>query len=271
MVMLEKIRKSVEYIKALIDGNPKTGIILGSGLGGFTKEIEIIKSIPYHSIPEFPDTTVEGHSGMLLHARVEGIDVLVMQGRIHFYEGHNISRIVYPVRVMKYLGVENLILSNASGGMNETFQVGDLMIINDHINLMPNPLVGPHETEFGARFPDMSEAYNLNYINKAKEIALKNGIHIHEGVYVAVTGPTYETPAEYKFFRIIGGDVVGMSTVPEVIAANQMGIKCFAVSVVTDLGVPGKIEYMTHDQVQKAAAAAEPKLSLIVKELIKTM
>jgi purine-nucleoside phosphorylase len=266
--MLARIKKSANYILNQINVHPKTAIILGSGLGGFIEAVEIIKPIPFGSIPYFPNTTVEGHSGMIIHARSEGKEVLIMQGRIHFYEGQAMDQIIYPVRVMKYLGVENLILSNASGGMNENYEVGDLMIINDHINLMPNPLIGLHNKEFGERFPDMSQAYFPDYIKLAKKIANTRNIKIHEGVYVAVTGPTYETPAEYKFFRIIGGDAVGMSTVPEVIAAHQMGIKCFAISVITDLGIPGKIEYMTHEQVQKAAAAAEPKLAIIVKELI---
>ena len=266
--MLNSIQKSAEFIRTKIKGNPKTAIILGSGLGGFINEVEVLNSISYKSIPEFPDTSVEGHSGMLVEAIANGEKILIMQGRIHFYEGHSIDRLVYPIRVLKQLGIENLILSNASGGMNENFKIGDLMILNDHINLMPNPLIGKHIPEFGARFPDMSEPYSKTYIEKAKSIAKKNDIKIHEGVYVAVTGPTYETPAEYKFFRIIGGDVVGMSTVPEVIVANQMGMKCFAVSVITDLGVPGHIEYITHEDVQKAAAAAEPKLTRIVKELI---
>lgn len=266
--MLEKIKESAEFIRSQINGTPKSAVILGSGLGGFINDVEVLNTIPFKNIPNFPETTVEGHSGALIHARTNGAELLVMQGRIHFYEGHSIDTIVYPVRVLKYFGIENLILSNASGGMNENFEVGDLMIINDHINLMPNPLIGPHNPEFGARFPDMGEAYSKSYIEKAHEIAKNHQIDVHEGVYVAVTGPTYETPAEYKFFRIIGGDVVGMSTVPEVIVANQMGMKCFAISVVTDLGVPGKIEYITHEHVQKAAAAAEPKMATIVKELV---
>ena len=266
--MLQKIKKSASYISNLLEGKPKVAVILGSGLSGFINSVEIIKSIPYNTIPDFPDTTVEGHSGELIYGKINGKELLVMKGRIHFYEGQSMESLVYPIRVMKYLGIENLILSNASGGMNENFKIGDLMIITDHINLMPNPLIGPHIPEFGERFPDMSEAYNLSYIQQAKEIAKKKQIEIHEGVYVAVTGPTYETPAEYKFFRIIGGDVVGMSTVPEVIVANQMGIKCFAISVITDLGVPGKIEFVSHEHVQKAAAEAEPRMATIVKELI---
>jgi purine-nucleoside phosphorylase len=266
--MLERIKKSANYIQNKINGNPTTAIILGSGLGGFINDVEVIQTLPYSMIPEFPDTTVEGHSGMLVHGRINGKEVLIMQGRIHFYEGYSMDTLVYPIRVMKYLGIKDLILSNASGGMNKKFKVGDMMIINDHINLMPNPLIGPHTPEFGARFPDMGQPYRKDYIAKAHAIAARNNISLHEGVYVAVTGPTYETPAEYKYFRIIGGDVVGMSTVPEVIVANQMGINCFAVSVITDLGFPGHIEFITHEQVQKAASEAEPKLAIIVKELI---
>lgn len=266
--MLEKIKQSANYIKACINGNPKYAVVLGSGLGGFTSQLEILREIPYAEIPGFPTTTVAGHSGKLLHARQNGIQLLIMQGRFHFYEGHKMEVVTYPIRVFKELGIEQILLSNASGGMNPDFEIGDLMIISDHINLMPNPLLGPHDDRFGARFPDMSEAYDEGLIAKAEEISKANSIKIHKGVYVGVTGPTYETPAEYKFFRIIGGDVVGMSTVPEVIVARQMGMKCFAISVVTDLGVPGKIEYMTHDIVQKAAAAAEPKMATIIKGLI---
>ncbi len=266
--MLEKIKRSSDYIRSQVQVSPKYAVILGSGLGGFINDIEVVKEIPYETIPDFPNTTVDGHSGQLVHARHNNTDILIMQGRIHFYEGQSMETLTYPIRVFNELGIETLILSNASGGMNENYEIGDLMIINDHINLMPNPLIGPHKPEFGARFPDMSEAYDENLIKRAEKIASDNAIKVHKGVYVAVTGPTYETPAEYKFFRIIGGDVVGMSTVPEVIVARQSGMKCFAISVVTDLGVPGKIEYMTHEFVQQAAARAEPKMAAIVKGLI---
>ena len=266
--MLNKIRKSADFIQQKIHCKPKHAVILGSGLGGFINDLDILEEILYEEIPDFPNTTVDGHSGKMVLARYKNTEILVMQGRIHFYEGLPMELITYPIRVFKELGVETLILSNASGGMNENYNIGDLMIIEDHINLMPNPLVGPHNPEFGARFPDMSEAYDIELIKKAGKIALENQIDVHKGVYVAVTGPTYETPAEYRYFRIIGGDVVGMSTVPEVIVARQMGIKCFAISVVTDLGVPGKIEYMTHEFVQQAASKAEPKMAAIVKGII---
>lgn len=266
--MLEKVKNSVDYIRSQIQSEPKFAVILGSGLGGFINDIEVLKELPYQSIPDFPDTSVDGHSGQLVHARHNGIEMLIMQGRIHFYEGKSMETLTYPIRVFKALGIETLILSNASGGMNEDFEIGDLMIIDDHINLMPNPLIGPHKPEYGARFPDMSDVYDADLIKKAEKIADENNIKVHKGVYVAVTGPTYETPAEYKAFRILGGDVVGMSTVPEVIVARQAGIKCFAISVITDLGVPGKIEYMTHEFVQEAAGKAEPKMAAIVKGLI---
>lgn len=266
--MLQKIKSSASFIHGKIECKPKYAVILGSGLGGFINDVEVLKEIPYKTIPDFPDTSVAGHTGKLIFAKQNGVEFLIMQGRIHFYEGASMETLTYPIRVLKEVGVEVLILSNASGGMNENFAIGDLMILDDHINLMPNPLVGPHNPEFGERFPDMSEAYDKKLIAKAKDVAAKNDISVHKGVYVAVTGPTYETPAEYKYFRIIGGDCVGMSTVPEVIVARQMGMKCFAISVITDLGVPGKIEYMTHEFVQEAAAKAEPKMAAIVKGLI---
>jgi purine-nucleoside phosphorylase len=266
--MLEKIKKSADYILSQINCQAKTAIVLGTGLGAFINQVEIVKQIPYSTIPHFPKTSVEGHSGMLIHAKHNGIDLLIMQGRVHFYEAGSMEMITYPIRVLKSLEIKNIVLSNAVGGLNEQHKVGDLMIITDHINLMPNPLVGKHHPEFGERFPDMSEAYDSNYVKLAEGVAVQNNIKIHKGIYVAVTGPTYETPAEYKYIKIIGGDVVGMSTVPEVIVARQMGIKCFAMSVITDLGVPGKIEYLTHEFVQKAANLAEPKMAKIVKDLI---
>jgi purine-nucleoside phosphorylase len=194
-----------------------------------------------------------------------------MQGRFHFYEGYPMTTVTYPVRVMKYLGIKTLLLSNASGGVHPDFEIGDLMIINDHINLIPNPLIGRHDPEFGARFPDMSDAYSHVLIEKAQEIAKKHGIKTQIGCYVGTTGPTFETPKEYQYFRIIGGDTVGMSTVPEVIVARQMGIPCFAISIITDLGVPGKIVKVTHEEVQEVAAKAETKMTLIMEELISSL
>ncbi|MBN1117830.1 MAG: purine-nucleoside phosphorylase [Bacteroidales bacterium] len=266
--MLKKIQETVEFITKQLDFKPQIGIILGSGLGDFIKSVEIKGELLYSEIPHFPVTSVDGHEGKLLHAEYAGKQILIMQGRIHYYEGTAMEQLTYPVRIMKFLGVEFLFLSNASGGMNENFKVGDVMILTDHINLMPNPLIGKHYPEFGERFPDMSDPYDKDLIEKAEVIAQQKNIKVHKGVYVAVTGPTYETPAEYKFFRIIGGDAVGMSTVPEVILARQIGIKCFALSVITDLGIPGQIEFLTHEMVQEAAAKAEPRMAGIVLGLI---
>lgn len=268
-MLLEQIKNTAEYIKRQISITPEIGIILGTGLGGLVKEIEIMNSISYEKIPNMPVSTVEGHSGKLIFGMLGGKKVVAMQGRFHFYEGYSMQQIVFPVRVMKYLGIKKLFVSNASGGVNPGFEIGDLMIITDHICLMPNPLIGKNENELGVRFPDMSEAYDKTLIAKAKEIAQKNNIKVHEGVYVGLTGPTLETPAEYKYIRTIGGDTVGMSTVPEVIAAVHMGIPCFAISIITDLGVEGKIVKTTHEDVQRVAQKSEPKMTLIIKEMIK--
>lgn len=270
--MLEKIKSTAGFIKSKVSIKPDFGIILGTGLGGLVKEIDIRHVLPYESIPDFPVSTVEGHSGKLIFGMLGGKNVVAMQGRFHYYEGYNMNQVVFPVRVMKYLGIKKLFVSNASGGVNPDFEIGDLMILNDHINLFPtNPLMGKNEKELGVRFPDMSEAYDKTIIAKAKEIALKNNINIQEGVYVGMSGPCLETPSEYRYARIIGGDAVGMSTVPEVIAARHMGIPCFAISIITDLGVPGKIVKVTHEDVQQVAEKSEPKMTLIVKELIKNM
>jgi purine-nucleoside phosphorylase len=266
--MLEKIKESTKYIKEKYNVNPQVGIILGTGLGGLVSEIDVAHSIPYDEIPNFPVSTVEGHSGKLIFGKLGGKDVVAMQGRFHFYEGYEMWQVTFPVRVMKYLGINHLFVSNASGGVNPAYEIGDLMILEDHINLIPNALLGKHYPEFGARFPDMSDTYDKELIEKAEAFALKNGIKTQKGVYCAVTGPTLETPAEYKYFRIIGADTVGMSTVPEVIVAHQMGIPCFAISIITDLGVPGKIVKVTHEDVQNVANVAEPKMTKIIKELI---
>ena len=266
--MLEIIKDTVNYIKTHIQVKPEIGIVLGTGLGGLVKEIEIETSISYSEIPNFPVSTVEGHSGKLIFGKLGGKNVVAMQGRFHFYEGYTMDQVIFPIRVLKYLGIKNLFLSNASGGVNPDFEIGDLMIINDHICLVPNPLIGKNEPEFGPRFPDMSDAYDKGLIAKAKTLAEQYGIKVQEGVYTATTGPTFETPAEYKYFRIIGSDTVGMSTVPEVIVARQMGIPCFAMSIITDLGVPGKIVEITHEEVQKVAQKAESKMTKIFKELI---
>jgi purine-nucleoside phosphorylase len=266
--MLQKIKESAEFLQKQTTYNPEVGIILGTGLGGLVNEIEIEHSISYKDIPNFPLSTVEGHSGRLIFGKLGGKQVVAMQGRFHFYEGYTMEKVTFPVRVMKLLGIKNLIASNASGGVNPDYEVGDLMILSDHINLIPNPLIGKNIAELGSRFPDMSDAYCPTLITKAEAIAKANGIPVKKGVYIALTGPTLETPAEYKYMRIIGGDTVGMSTAPEVIVARHMNIPCFAMSVITDIGVPGKIKKVTHAEIQQVSEVAEPKLTLIIKELI---
>lgn len=266
--MLERIKSTVSFIQDKTKFNPEIGIILGTGLGGLVKEIKIEHSLEYDSIPDFPVSTVDGHHGRLIFGELGGKKIVAMQGRFHYYEGYPMEMVTFPVRVLKFLGIKTLFVSNASGGVNPDYEIGDLMIINDHINLIPNPLIGKHNPEFGARFPDMSDAYDKVLIAKAKKIAKENNLKVQEGCYVATTGPTFETPKEYQYFRIIGGDTVGMSTVPEIIVARQMKIPCFAISIITDLGVPGKIVQVTHEEVQKVAALAETKMTLIMKELI---
>ena len=270
--MLEKIKATANYIKERIQANPEIGIILGTGLGGLVKEIEIIASIPYNEIPGFPVSTVDGHAGRLIYGKLGEREVLAMQGRFHYYEGYNMKEVTFPVRVMKYLGVTHLFVSNASGGLNPDWRVGEIVIINDHINHFPeHPLRGKNENELGSRFPDMSKCYDQRLRNKAKLIALEHNIDVKEGVYVGVSGPTFETPAEYKLFRIFGADIVGMSTVPEVIVAVHMGMKVFGISIVTDSGVPGEIVEVSHEEVQLVATKAEPKMTLIMKELIRNI
>ncbi len=270
--MLAKISETIDFLHPKIDANISTGIILGTGLGNLVEEITIQTEIPYFNIPNFPVSTVEGHSGKLIIGKLGNVPVLAMQGRFHYYEGYTMQEVTFPVRVMQALGIRNLILSNAAGGMNPDFNIGDLMIIKDHINLFPeNPLRGKNNDKLGPRFPDMSEAYSRTFIKKAKKIALKHAIPIQEGVYVGTAGPTYETPAEYYYFRAIGGDAVGMSTVPEVITAKHADMNCFAISIITDLGIQGKITEVTHEEVQEIAKIAEPKMTLIIKELINSI
>lgn len=267
--MLVKIEESTSFIQSKTTVKPEIGIILGTGLGGLVNEIHIIDEIPYHEIPNFPVSTVVGHSGKLIFGELGGKQVVAMQGRFHYYEGYGMQEVTFPVRVMKFLGIERLFVSNASGGVNPDFEIGEIMIINDHINLFPaHPLTGKNEDSLGPRFPDMSEAYDKEMIALAKKIAAENEIRIAEGVYAGLTGPTLETPAEYKYVRIIGADTVGMSTVPEVIVARHMGIPCFAISIITDLGVPGKIMEVTHEDVIQVAKKQEPKMTLIMRELI---
>ncbi len=266
--MLTAIEEAVSYIRERIPENPDTAIILGSGLGKIVDQLQVEHVVDYESIPHFPVSTVEGHEGKLISGLLGEKRVLVMQGRFHFYEGYEMQEVIFPIRVMKFLGIETLIVSNAAGGMNPDFEIGDIMVINDHICLMPNPLLGKHDPEFGARFPDMSQTYDSGLLQKVRILSQELQIPIHEGCYVGVTGPTLETPKEYQYMRIIGGDAVGMSTVPEAIAAHQMGIRIFAVSVITDLGVPGKIQKLTHDDVIKAAELTAPKLTKLIINLI---
>lgn len=267
--MIEKIKQTADYIRSKAGNVPETAIILGTGLGALVDHITEKKYIPYTEIPNFPVSTVEGHSGNLIFGRLGNRQVIAMQGRFHYYEGYDMKEVTFPVRVMKQLGVKTLFVSNAAGGMNKEFRVGDIMIITDHINLFPeNPLRGKNYEELGPRFPAMTEAYDKRLVAAAEEIAAKKGIRVMKGVYVVTQGPTFETPAEYEYFRIIGGDAVGMSTVPEVIVANHAGMKVFGVSVITDLGGKDVTDVPTHEEVQKAAEAAQPYMMEIMRELI---
>ena len=266
--MLEKIQETATYLKDKISTHPETAIILGTGLGSLVHEIADKYEIDYKDIPHFPLSTVEGHSGKLIFGKLGDKDIMAMQGRFHYYEGYSMKEVTFPVRVMHALGIKTLFVSNAAGGMNPDFEIGDLMIITDHINFFPeHPLRGKN-IPYGPRFPDMSEAYNKELINKADIIATEKGIKLQHGIYIGTQGPTFETPAEYKMFHILGADAVGMSTVPEVIVANHCGINVFGISVITDLGVEGKIVEVSHEEVQKAADEAQPRMTTIMRELI---
>ena len=267
--MLELIKQTADHLKEKTNFEPQIGIILGTGLGGLVNEINIAHAISYEDIPNFPVSTVEGHKGQLIFGDLGGKRVVAMQGRFHFYEGYSMNELVFPVRVMKFLGIEKLMVSNASGGVNPDFEIGDIMLISDHINLFPtNPLMGPNMNELGPRFPDMSQAYSKDILKTAEEVAKELDIYVVKGIYAGLSGPTLETPAEYKYVRIIGADAVGMSTVPEVIVARHMEIPCFAVSIITDLGVPGKIQQVSAEDVIEVANKQEPKMTLIMRELI---
>ena len=269
---LQKIEETAEYIRTKIGRLPDTGIILGTGLGELVEHISISAVLEYSDIPNFPVSTVEGHSGKMIFGELGGRYIMAMQGRFHYYEGYDMKEVTFPVRVMKALGVENLFVSNAAGGMNKEFKVGDVMIITDHINLFPeNPLRGKNYNELGPRFPAMTEAYSEKYISIADRIAQENNIRVMHGVYVGTAGPTFETPAEYEYFRVIGGDAVGMSTVPEVIVANHAGMKVFGVSVITDLGGKDIKEVPSHEEVQKAAVKAQPAMTIIMTEMMKNI
>ena len=267
--MWEQVQETVSFIKEKTNFTPEYGVILGSGLGSFTDDIQIEFTLPYAEIPNFPVSTVEGHKGALVFGTIGNKKVVAMQGRFHFYEGYSMKEVTFPVRVMKYLGVEKLIVSNASGGVNSNYNVGDIVLIKDHVNMMPeHPLRGKNDERFGPRFVNMSEPYSKNMIAKAKELAKKLNIEVKDGIYLGLQGPTFETLAEYKMVKNIGADCVGMSTVPEVIVARHMEMETFGLSVITDMGNEENIETISHDEVLEAAKSAEPKVRLLIKELI---
>ncbi len=267
--LLEMIDDTLAVIREKTQDEYKIGIVLGTGLGGLVNEIEIEHEISYDQLPHFPLSTVESHSGKLIFGTLAGKKVVAMQGRFHYYEGYSMKQITYPVRVMKKLGVETLLVSNAAGGMNPLYRRGDIMLMVDHINLLgDNPLIGPNDDEFGPRFPDMSEPYSLELIEKAEEIALENNIKVQKGVYVAVAGPNLETRAEYRFLRGIGADVVGMSTIPENIVANHMGMKVLGISIVTDECFPESLRPVDVSEIIETAEKTEPKMTLIMKEVV---
>ena len=267
--MLEKIQETSSYIKSKVAKIPECAIILGTGLGELANVITDKYEIPYSEIPNFPVSTVEGHSGKLIFGKLGEKDVIAMQGRFHYYEGYDMKEVTFPVRVFQALEIKYLFVSNAAGGMNGSFDIGDIMLIEDHINLFPeHPLQGKNFNELGTRFPDMSEAYDKKLRDLATSIAKENNIKLQHGVYVGTSGPTFETPAEYNYFKIIGGDAVGMSTVPEVIVANHAKMKVLAFSIITDLGVIGKIVEVSHEEVQEAAKIAQPKMAFIMQEVI---
>ena len=271
--MIEKFKNTADFILKHVNYKPEIGIILGSGLGGLADKIEEATTIPYHKIDEFPKSTVEGHKGNLILGTLAGKKVVAMQGRFHFYEGYAMEKVTFPVRVMKFLGVKILIVSNAAGGLNPEYATGDIMLIKDHINQFPtNPLIGKNYDELGPRFPDMSKTYDKELLEKAQKIATNENIKFHTGIYVGSSGPTLETPAEYRLFRIFGGDATGMSTVPETIVAHHMGIRVFGMSIITNGSAPADPDgETTHDEVQDVAGRAEPKMTKIIKELLKDL
>jgi purine-nucleoside phosphorylase len=267
--MLQQIQETKDFLNRKTKTKPVAGIVLGTGLGNLSNQIQIESAIPYSEIPNFPISTVEGHKGQLIFGSINNVPIVAMQGRFHYYEGYSLQECIFPIRVIRALGISNLFLSNASGGVNSNYNIGDIMLITDHINLLPdNPLRGKNIDELGPRFPDMSEPYSNELNELVINIAKHNNIKLQQGIYAALSGPTYETPAEYNYMNIIGADAVGMSTVPEVIAARHMGIPCMALSIITDLGVNGKIVEISHEEVQEIAKIAEPKMTLIIKELL---
>jgi len=267
-----KINETLHVIRKVTQENYPIGIILGTGLGGLVKEIKISHEIKYIDLPHFPLSTVESHEGKLIFGTINGKNIVAMQGRFHYYEGYTMQQITYPVRVMKFLGVETLLVSNACGGMNPQYRRGDVMLMTDHINMLgDNPLIGRNEDELGPRFPDMSESYNMELISLAEDIALENKIKVQKGVYIAVPGPNLETKAEYRFLRATGADVVGMSTIPENIVANHMGMKVLGISIITDECFPDSLQPVNVEEIIATAMEAEPKMTLIMKEVIKKL
>ena len=267
--MWEQVQETADYIKERIDFTPEYGVILGSGLGSFTDEMHVKFTLPYNEIPNFPVSTVQGHKGALVFGTIGDKKVVAMQGRFHFYEGYSMTEVTFPVRVMKFLGVEKLVVSNASGGVNPSYKVGSVVMITDHINMTPeHPLRGKNDERFGPRFVNMSEPYSRKMIAKATELAKELNIEVHEGIYLGLQGPTFETLAEYKMVKILGADCVGMSTVPEVIVARHMDLETFGISVITDMGNEESIGTISHDEVLEAAKEAEPKVRSLIKELI---
>jgi purine-nucleoside phosphorylase len=271
-LLIEMVKETLGVIRKKTTKDYEVGIILGTGLGGLVCDITIEHEIDYSELPHFPLSTVESHQGKLIFGKINGKNVVAMQGRFHYYEGYTMQQITYPVRVMKFLGVKTLVVSNACGGMNPIFKRGDVMIMTDHINLLgDNPLIGKNENELGPRFPDMSEPYNLELIKLAEEVALENKVKVQKGVYVAVPGPNLETRAEYRFLRAIGADVVGMSTIPESIVANHMGMKVLGFSIITDECFPESLRPVDVEEIIATAMQAEPKMTLIMKEVIKQL
>ena len=267
--MWDKVQETVSYINGINSFNPEYGVILGSGLGSFTDDIKVEFTLPYNEIPNFPVSTVQGHKGALVFGTIGDKKVVAMQGRFHYYEGYSMKEVTFPIRVLKFLGVKKLIVSNASGGVNPTYKIGEIIIIKDHINFTPeHPLRGANDERFGPRFVNMSEPYSRKMIAKAKELAKELNVEVKDGIYLGLQGPSFETLAEYKMVKILGADCVGMSTVPEVIVARHMDLETFGISVVTDIGDEANIDSISHDEVLEAAQNAEPNVRKLIKELI---
>jgi purine-nucleoside phosphorylase len=269
MSLPAKIREAVEAIRQATDLRPKIALVLGSGLGSLAQEIKNPVVVDYHNIPHFPKSTVVGHAGRLVLGELEGKLVAAMQGRFHYYEGYAMQEVTFPIYVLQALGCKTLVVTNACGGLNPAFKAGDLMLIRDHINILPNPLIGPNNEELGPRFPDMSNAYNKEYRGLAKEVARELGITVQEGIYLAISGPTYSTPAELRMLITLGSDTVGMSTIPEVIVANYLGLKVLGISCITDMALPDHLEPLTHEQVVKIANETRPKFISLVRGWLK--